>query len=65
MYQLVSVELNGLGKFLEQSKWYTLTAFGQLNLAVEDSALDMVVHLEKTGRTLVWCPYNLQHGEQY
>ena len=30
LYQLFSVEINGLGKFLEQSKWYTLTAFGQL-----------------------------------
>jgi hypothetical protein len=43
----LSVEINGLGNFLEQAKLCTLTDLYSLKIAVEDTVLVMVIHLEK------------------
>jgi hypothetical protein len=43
----LSVEINGLGNCLEQSKLYMLTDLYCLNVAVEGTVLVLVIHLEK------------------
>jgi hypothetical protein len=40
----VSVKINGLGNFMEESKFYTLTDLEFVNLAGEDNKLVTLAH---------------------
>jgi hypothetical protein len=47
----VSVKINGLGKFLEQSKIYTLTAFGRLKSCGGECHVSHTCALSETSGT--------------
>jgi len=50
----VSVKINGLGKFLEQSKFYTLTAFGRLKSCGSECRVSYTCALSETSGTSIW-----------
>jgi hypothetical protein len=52
LFEFVSVEINGLGNFLEQSKMYTLTAFGPLKSCGGGYSARHDYTFRITGRTL-------------
>jgi hypothetical protein len=49
----VNVKINGLGNFLEQTKFYTLTAFGRFKSSEDRHCISHARTLRKTGRTRV------------
>jgi hypothetical protein len=49
----VSVKNNGLGKFLEQSKFYTLTAFGRLKSCGGECHVSHTCALSETSGTSI------------
>jgi len=51
--EFVSVEFNGLGKFLEQSKMYTLTDFGPLKSCSGRYSASHDYTFRITGRNLI------------
>jgi hypothetical protein len=53
LYKFVSVKINGLGNFLEQSKLYTSTAFGQLKSCCGGYSASYSYTFPKTGRPLI------------
>jgi len=62
--EFVIVDINGLGNFLEQSKMYTLTAFGTLKSCRGGHSARHDYTFRITGRTLIWDSNRLQHGGQ-
>jgi hypothetical protein len=52
--QFVSVEINELGNFLEQSKLYTLTAFVPLKYCCGGYSVGVGYTFRETGRTVIW-----------
>jgi hypothetical protein len=52
--QFVSVEINGLGNCLEQSKFCTLTAFLPLKYCCGGYSAAYGFTFRKTGRTVIW-----------
>jgi hypothetical protein len=51
MFAAVNVKINGLGNFLKQTKFYTLTAFGRFKSSEGRYRVSHARTLRKTGRT--------------
>jgi hypothetical protein len=54
LWEFVSVEINGLGKFLEQPKLCTLRAFGLLKFCGGRIHGSQAYTLRQTSRTIIW-----------
>jgi hypothetical protein len=62
----VSVKINGLGNFLEQSKFYTLTAFGRLKSCAGECHFSHTCILSETsGKSIgVRTSYDMENSDK-